>query len=251
MCGTALNRPLPHSEYSQPAMPDTERPDVTVLVPALNEQDTIAEVIERLLALPLRTEIIVIDDGSTDRTPEILDAYGDKIKVLRNKQKSGKGNAIRQALPFATGKAVVIQDADLEYAPEELPRLIQPILDDKANVVFGTRFAVGLPKGMALPNKIVNVMLAWSVRGLFFTRITDEATCYKAFRTDILKRMNLECERFEFCPEVTAKSIRLGEKILEVPISYVPRTKEAGKKIRWTDAPEAFWTLFKHRFKKF
>jgi hypothetical protein len=103
---------------------------------------------------------------------------------------------------------------------------------------------------MALPNKLVNVLLAWTVRILFFRRLTDEATCYKAFRTDLIRRMNLTCRRFEFCPEVTAKSIRLGETILELPISYVPRTKEAGKKIRWTDAPVAFWTLLKHRFSR-
>jgi glycosyltransferase involved in cell wall biosynthesis len=232
-------------------MPDVAQPDITVLVPALNEQATIAEVIDRLLALPLEKEIIVIDDGSTDRTPQILAEYGDKVRVLTNPQKGGKGNAIRQALPFATGKSVVIQDADLEYAPEELPRLIEPILHGEANVVFGTRFSQGLPKGMALPNKVVNVMLAWTVRLLFFRRLTDEATCYKAFRTDVLKRMNLTCERFEFCPEVTAKAIRMGERIVEVPISYVPRSKAAGKKIRWTDAPEAFWTLLKHRFSSF
>lgn len=238
-------------EYPLPAMPDVERPDLTILVPALNEQETIAEVVDRLLALPLVTEVIVIDDGSDDRTPEILEGYKDRIRVLRNPARSGKGNAIRQALPYASGKVVVIQDADLEYVPEELPELVRPILDGRANVVYGTRFAQGLPRAMALPNKVVNKLLAWSVAGLYFRKMTDEATCYKAFRTDLLKRMNLECRRFEFCPEVTAKAIRLGETIHEVPISYEPRSKAAGKKIRWTDAPDAFWTLFKHRFKKF
>jgi dolichol-phosphate mannosyltransferase len=232
-------------------MPEEARPEVTVLVPALNEQDTIAEVVERLLKLPLTTEVIVIDDGSTDRTPEILALYSDRVRVLTNKQKGGKGAAIRQALPYATGETVVVQDADLEYAPEELPKLIQPILDGKANVVYGTRFSAGMPAGMALPNKLVNVLLAWAVRLLFGKKLTDEATCYKAFRTSVLRRMNLQCQRFEFCPEVTAKSLRLGERIMEVPITYVPRSKAAGKKIRWTDAPEAFWTLLKHRFRKF
>jgi len=232
-------------------MSQGEQPEVTVLVPALNEQDTIAEVLDRVLALPLRVQIIVIDDGSTDRTPVILDGYRDRVLVLTNRMRGGKGNAIRQALPHAKGVATIVQDADLEYMPEEIPALVRPILDGEANVVYGTRFASGLPQGMALPNKVVNRMLAWSVGALYLRRVTDEATCYKAFRTDLLTRMNLECRRFEFCPEVTAKSIRLGERIVEIPISYVPRNKAAGKKIRWTDAPDAFWTLFKHRFKRF
>lgn len=228
-----------------------EMPDVTVLVPALNEQGTIGQVLDRVLALPMSKQIIVMDNGSTDRTPQILATYGNQIEVLRNERRTGKGDSIRQALPMVIGKVVVIQDADLEYFPEELPLLVNPILEDKSAVVFGTRFAHGMPSGMALPNKLVNWMLAWCVRLLYFQRVTDEATCYKAFRRELLVRMNLECHRFEFCPEVTAKAIRLGEKIIEVPVRYEPRGKEAGKKIRWTDAPEAFWTLLKHRFKPF
>jgi glycosyltransferase involved in cell wall biosynthesis len=225
-----------------------ERPDVSVLVPALNEEDTIAEVVERLLALPLSKQIIVIDDGSTDGTPKILGRYAGRIVVLRNPAKTGKGAAIRKALPHAVGKVVVIQDADLEYSPEQIPELIRPILEGAANVVYGTRFARGMPEGMATANRIVNVLLAGFVRLLYWRRLTDEATCYKAFRRELLDRMELKCVRFEFCPEVTAKALRLGEKIVEIPIEYVPRGKHAGKKIRWTDAPEAFWTLLKYRF---
>lgn len=226
------------------------QPDVTVIVPALNEEDTIGEVIERLLAVPLATQVIVVDDGSTDRTPSVLKEFSDRILVLTNPQRGGKGAAIVQALPHAAGKATIIQDADLEYLPEEIPRVVQPILDDTATVVYGTRFSRGMPGGMALPNKIVNVLLAWAVRILYFRRITDEATCYKAFRTDLLQGMDLQCRRFEFCPEATAKAIRLGQEIQEVPITYIPRSKKAGKKIRWTDAPEAFWTLLKYRWWK-
>jgi glycosyltransferase involved in cell wall biosynthesis len=232
-------------------MAETSPPDVTVLVPALNEEDTIGEVVERLLALPLQTQVIVIDDGSTDRTPEILTGFGDRILVLRHAERAGKGAAIRYALPHARGKAVIIQDADLEYFPEEIPALVAPILEGKASVVYGNRFANGYPKPMALPNKIVNLLLAWSVRVLYFRWLHDEATCYKAFRRDVLERMHLVCNRFEFCPEATAKAIRLGERIVEVPIRYEPRSKAAGKKIRWTDAPEAFWTLLRHRFSRF
>lgn len=232
-------------------MPEAAQPDVTVLVPALNEENTIAEVVNRVLALPLRVEVIVIDDGSSDRTSEILHTFGERIKVLRNEHPTGKGAAIRKAIPYATGVATIIQDADLEYRPEEIPTLVQPILDGKANVVFGSRFTHGLHPGMALPNRLVNRLLPLTVRILFGAKLTDEATCYKVIRTDVLRNMKLECTRFEFCPEVTAKALRLGETIHEVPISYEPRSKQAGKKIRWTDAPDAFWTLIKHRFKKF
>ncbi len=232
-------------------MPEDRPPDVSILVPALNEEDTIGEVVERLLALPISKQVIVIDDGSTDRTPEILAGYGDAIVVLRNEVRGGKGAAIRKAIPHATGKAVIIQDADLEYSPEQIPSLVAPIVEGEARAVYGTRFSKGFPKGMALPNKTVNVLLAWSVRLLFWRRLTDEATCYKAFDRALLDRMNLQCVRFEFCPEVTAKTLRLGEIIREIPIDYIPRDKKAGKKIRWTDAPEAFWTLLKWRFKGF
>lgn len=228
-----------------------EVPQATIIVPALNEEATIAEVVDRLLSLPLDTQIIVVNDGSKDRTGPILDKYGERIVVLTNPEPGGKGAAIRQALPHATGKAVVIQDADLEYEPEQIPLLVEPILSGKAGVVYGNRFANGFPEGMALPNRIVNKLLAWAVRLLFFKKISDEATCYKAFRRDLLERMHLTCHRFEFCPEATAKSIRMGERIIEVPIAYKPRSKAAGKKIRWTDAPEAFWTLLRHRFSRF
>lgn len=222
-------------------------PDVTVIVPALNEQATIAEVVDRLLALPLSLQVVVVNDGSTDDTASILAGYGDRITVVTNEKPGGKGMAIRSGMAHAIGKVVVIQDADLEYSPEEIPKLVQPILDGVYGVVYGTRFANGMHPGMALPNKLVNLMLRFAVRMLYKRRLTDEATCYKAFRTSLLQDMELECERFEFCPEVTAKAIRMGEHIHEEPISYEPRSKEAGKKIRWTDAPDAFWTLFKYR----
>ncbi|MBS1723877.1 MAG: glycosyltransferase family 2 protein [Armatimonadetes bacterium] len=228
-------------------MPDTGTPDVTILVPAKNEENTIREVVERVMAVPVSKQVIVIDDGSTDKTPTILADLAGEVVVLRNEASIGKGASIRKGLPYAIGKVVVIQDADLEYAPEELAKLVEPIVRGQYGVVYGTRFLHGFPKGMALPNKLVNKLLVWAVALLFGRRVTDEATCYKAIRRDLLEEMDLQCQRFEFCPEVTAKAIRLGEPIHEVAISYEPRTKEAGKKIRWTDAPEAFWTLWKYR----
>jgi glycosyltransferase involved in cell wall biosynthesis len=226
----------------------SEQPDATILIPALNEENTIAAVLDRVLALDMSKQVIVIDNGSTDKTSAILSQYADKIDLITNQNKTGKGASIRQAIPLAKGKVVVIQDADLEYFPEELPALIQPILDGKADVVYGTRFSQGMPKSMALPNKIVNKLLVLAVRILYGKKITDEATCYKAIKRESLEAMHLVCERFEFCPEVTAKSYRLQLRLIELPIRYEARSKEAGKKIRWTDAPEAFWTLLKHRF---
>jgi len=224
--------------------------DVSIIVPALNEEYTIQELLDRLLALPVSKQIIVINDGSDDRTGEILNQYTDRALILTNEKRTGKGSAIRQALPHATGKVVVIQDADLEYVPEQLPVLVAPILAGESAAVYGNRFHHGLLANMALPNKIVNVLLAWSVRLLFGKKLSDEATCYKAVRRDVILSLGLRCERFEFCPEVTAKLIRSGHEIREVPIDYEPRSKTAGKKIRWTDAPEAFWTLAKYRFWK-
>lgn len=228
--------------------PSAHKPDVSIIVPALNEEDTIQEVVERCLALPISVQLVVVNDGSTDRTGDILARFSDRITLITNTSRTGKGAAIRKAVPHLMGVASIIQDADLEYSPEQIPQLIQPILQGQANVVYGNRFANGLPAGMALPNKLVNRLLALTVRVLFWKPIHDEATCYKAFRTELLHRMELSCVRFEFCPEVTAKAMRLGESILELPIDYEPRSKAAGKKIRWTDAPEAFWTLLRFRF---
>jgi glycosyltransferase involved in cell wall biosynthesis len=223
-------------------------PDVTILVPAKDEQETIQEVIDRLLALPISSQVVVVNDGSTDRTGEILASFGDQITVVTHEVAQGKGSAIRSGLKHATGKAVIIQDADLEYVPEEIPALVKPIVDGEEAVVYGSRFLNGMHPEMALPNKMVNKLLPFTVLLLFGRRVTDEATCYKAFRRDVLEDMGLVCQRFEFCPEVTAKAIRMKHEIKEMPISYEPRGKDAGKKIRWTDGVEAFWTLFRHRF---
>ena len=219
----------------------------TILIAAKNEENTIREVIERVLAVSPNFQVIIVDDGSIDRTADILLEFANRITVIRNEVSVGKGASIIRGLPYAMAPVVVIQDADLEYAPEQIPSLIEPILHGPYRVVYGTRFSHGFPKGMALPNKIVNKLLVWTVRLLYGHAITDEATCYKALSRTLVEEMDLQSKRFEFCPEVTAKAIRLGEHIHEVPIQYVPRTKEAGKKIRWTDAPEAFWTLWRFR----
>lgn len=226
-------------------------PRLSIILPAYNEQDTIGEVISRLAELPIDKEIIVVDDASTDFTADEVKKANTEIIHLTQPHNQGKGAAIRAALAVAKGEVCIIQDADLEYDPSEIPKLVQPILDGEVDVVYGSRFINGMNPKMAVPNRVVNVLLVWAVALLFGRKLSDEATCYKAIRTSVLRNMHLQCERFEFCPEVTAKAIRMGKQIKELPISYEPRSKAAGKKIRWTDGVEAFWTLFKHRFSKF
>lgn len=225
---------------------------VSILVPAYNEQETIAESIRRLFAVDFgqqRIEVIVVDDASTDRTAELVESLDCGITLIRHEKNKGKGAAIRTALAAAKGEVIVIHDADLEYDPADIPALIAPIAAGDAPASFGTRFALGAKaRGMKLANLAANKILAWSASILFFHKISDEATCYKAVRTDILREMNLQCRRFEFCPEVTAKLMRAGHKIAEVPVRYQARTIAEGKKIHWYDGLEAIWTLVKYRF---
>jgi len=229
----------------------SEEPLISIVIPAYNEADTIVQAIDGVRAVPLQKEIIVVDDGSTDETPQLLAQQPDVV-VLRHPQNLGKGMAIRTAIAHATGNIIIIQDADLEYDPMDIPRVIAPIAEGKAQVVYGSRFLTARrPKGMRLPNWLINRLLAAMVRWLYWHPLTDEATCYKAFRADLLKSVPLTCQRFEFCPEVTAKVIRRGVKIMEVPISYEARTTLQGKKIRWWDGVEAIWTLLKWRWKRF
>lgn len=225
---------------------------ISVLVPAYNEEDTIEESLRRLCAVdfgPLRVEVIVVDDASTDRTAELVKNLGCDLKLLKHEKNLGKGAAIRTALAQAKGEIIVIHDADLEYDPADIPALVAPIVAGDAPASFGTRFALGAKaRGMKFANLAANKILAWSAEILFMRKISDEATCYKAVRTDLLRSMNLRCQRFEFCPEVTAKLMRAGHKIAEVPVRYQARTVAEGKKIHWYDGLEAIWTLLKYRF---
>jgi glycosyltransferase involved in cell wall biosynthesis len=228
---------------------------LSVLIPVHNEEATIDEVIAQVRAVDLgdiERELVIIDDASTDSSPAKLAAYAGQpdVRVLRHPANRGKGAALRTGLAEATGDIVIIQDADLEYDPGDYPRLIEPITSGRADVVYGSRFA-GTVKNMAPANLMANKILAWTASLLFGRRITDEATCYKVFKTEELRSFDLKCERFEFCPEVTAKALRRGCRLVEVPITYEARTVEAGKKIRATDGLEAIWTLLRYRFKRF
>ena len=219
---------------------------LSVIIPAYNEIDTIAEVLDRVRAVDIEKEIIVIDDCSTDGTREFLRTQAD-IELVENARNLGKGASIREVLEHVTGDIVVIQDADLEYDPADFPKLIAPIVEGKADMVYGTRFAGVRPK-MRFANYVANGLFALVASLLYRRRITDEATCYKAFSTEVLKGIGLRCHRFEFCPEVTSRLLKRGYRYTEVPINYHARTHAQGKKITWLDGIECLWTLLKYRF---
>ena len=222
---------------------------VSIVIPIYNEEELLEEVLERVRSLPFDKQLILLDDHSADQTPQILERqkaeHADTL-VFRHEVNQGKGAAIRTGIEHATGDIVIVQDADLEYRPEEIPAVIQPIVDGRTNVAYGSRF-LGKIEGMRLPNRVANHILALLVSALYFHRVTDEATAYKAFRRELIQSIPLTCRRFEFCPEVTAKVLRRGERIVEVPVTYTARTFEEGKKIGWPDFFVALWTLLKNR----
>ena len=226
---------------------------VSVIIPIYNELHFAEEVVRRVIAAPLpagcEKEVIVVDDGSTDGTVELLRKLRSEGKIRYHESilNFGKGTAIRIGLKLATGQIILVQDGDLEYDPNEYPLLLQPILEGRADVVYGSRFA-GSIRGMRGVNWLANRILTFTANILFGAGITDEATAYKVFRRSVLDRIHLESKRFEFCPEVTAKVRRIGVEIHEVPITYNARGLEQGKKIRWRDGVEALYTLVRCRF---
>ena len=223
---------------------------VSVIIPAYNEEQTIRQVLETVQALPLAKQIIVVNDGSTDKTYTILEElrHNNDLTIVHCQENRGKGFAIRSGIPSVKGNMVVIQDADMELSPNDILPLVEPLKNKEVEVVYGSRFLNG--RGNAsLHNYIANRILAMYTNLLYGCRITDESTGYKAFSSDLIKELNLTCEGFEFCPEVTAKILRAGYQIHEVPVSYFPRTKKEGKKLRfWSDGLFAAWTLLKYRF---
>jgi dolichol-phosphate mannosyltransferase len=226
---------------------------VSIIVPVYNEFRTFPQVLARIQQAPLPAgcsrEIIVIDDGSTDGTGQILREQAEAGIVIAHRTGSnrGKGGAIRAGIALASGEVVLIQDGDLEYDPNDYAHLLDPILRGEADIVYGSRFR-GNPTGMVWKNRLANRILTAAANLLYDARITDEATAYKAFRMSVLRGLRLECRRFEFCPEVTAKVRRLGYRIREVPISYNARGIAEGKKIRTGDGFKAAWTLLRYRF---
>jgi dolichol-phosphate mannosyltransferase len=231
---------------------------ISIIIPVYNEHRTFHQVMDRVSRAPIPAgcskEIIVVDDGSTDGTAQMIAEYmrTGQVAGCRSASNAGKGTAIRKGIELASGDVILIQDGDLEYDPDDYTRLIEPILSGQADIVYGSRFLCRREpsgqKGMAFRNRIANRILTFTANLLYSARVTDEATAYKAFRTSILRGLPLECRRFEFCPEVTAKLRRLGYRIHEVPISYNARGIADGKKIRARDGFEALWTLIKYRF---
>jgi len=220
---------------------------LSVIIPVYNESRWITTVLEMVKQVPMPKEIIVVDDGSTDGTRETLLGLPDdsQVRVILHDRNRGKGAAIRTGVRHALGEYIIIQDSDLEYDPNDYAALLEPLKSGRANVVYGVRpdrpqrglfFFLGAK------------FLTWLTNFLYGCNIRDEATGYKVFRASLLKRIPLKGNRFEFCPEVTAKVCRMGEAIHEVPISYDPRPKGAGKKIRWNDGMSAIWTLLWYRF---
>ncbi|MGQ9678551.1 MAG: glycosyltransferase family 2 protein [bacterium] len=213
---------------------------LSVIIPVFNEENSIISLIKKIQNVPLTKEIIVVDDCSQDRTPELLQTIPD-IKVLTHSQNSGKGAAIRTGLKYAQGNVVIIQDADLEYDPNDYPRLLAPLFDESVEAVFGSRFR-GRGKFL-LPSRLANTFLTFFTNALFGGKITDMETCYKVIRRSLLQKLKLVANRFEIEPEITAKLLRHRVRIVEVPIHYTARTK--GKKIGWRDGVAAIISLIK------
>ena len=224
---------------------------LSIVVPVFNEEATVGAVIERLLAidLPVAREILVINDGSTDGTRAVLDALprgGDTLRIVHAATNGGKGRAIRTGFEQARGTIVAIQDADLELDPAELAGLVGPILAQESQAVYGSRFLRG-SQGAPLKTVLANRFLTGLTNVLYGSSLTDMETCYKIMRTEVARALELECNRFDIEPEITAKLLRAGHRIVERPVRFEPRSRAQGKKIGWRDGVQAIAVLLRYR----
>ncbi|HXH05058.1 MAG TPA: glycosyltransferase family 2 protein [Vicinamibacterales bacterium] len=224
-------------------------PLLSVVMPVYNERETVAEIIARVLAVPLRIELIVVDDGSTDGTREVLAALARRhgFKLILQPRNQGKGAALRRGFQEVTGDIVVIQDADLEYSPEEFPQLIDLICQGRADVVYGSRF-LGRHRVFLFTHYLGNRLLTLVTNVLYNTILTDMETCYKAMRAEVVRSITLRSNGFGIEPELTAKIFKRKYRVYEVPITYDGRGYDEGKKITWRDGLVALWVLLKYRF---
>jgi len=234
-------------------MPESASELISIIVPVYNEARTVRQVIERLLQIPLPAprEIIVVNDGSTDGTREVLDSIAPVdgvLSIVHASVNGGKGSALRIGLSRARGTIVAIQDADLELDPVQLASLVQPILDGDADVVYGSRFLNGRPPGPWL-SVAANRGLTWFTNVLFRGRLTDMETCYKIMAAPVARSLELESNRFDIEPEITAKLLRQRRRIVERPVKFDPRNRASGKKIGWRDGVHAIAVLLKYRFR--
>jgi len=226
---------------------------LSIIIPVFNEKKTISEILNRiehvnLAQIGFGKEIIIVDDGSIDGTKDILKRLEKNYEIIYHLKNQGKGAAIRTGLKEVSGDYVIIQDADLEYEPEDYKKLLECALKNKAQVVYGSRLLNHKNEFSYSSYYYGGVILNWLTNIICGIKITDESTCYKLFKTETIKSIPLKCQRFEFCPEITAKIAKRRIKIYEVPISYRPRHKNEGKKIRWRDGIIALWALIKYKF---
>ena len=223
---------------------------LSIIMPVYDEVNTVRDILEQVRAVPIEKEIIIVDDGSTDGTSDILrqEMEHDDTRVFFLAENQGKGAAVRTGIAAATGNIILIQDADLEYDPRDYPALLAPIEEGRAKVVYGSRFLGGPRKTMLFWHAVGNKLLTLVTNVLYDTILSDMETGYKVFAADVIKDIPLRAKRFELEPEVTAKVLKRGHRIYEVPISYTGREFDEGKKITWRDGFIALWTLFKYRF---
>jgi glycosyltransferase involved in cell wall biosynthesis len=224
-------------------------PLLSVVIPVYNEKDFLAEVVRQVQVTPYRKEIIIVDDGSTDGTREVADRLqSDEVRLFRHERNRGKGAALRTGFAQTKGEIVIIQDADLEYSPTDYPALLQPILDGRADAVFGSRFLGGPHRVLFFWHRLGNALLTTLSNMMTNLDLSDMETGYKAFRGDLARRLRIRSDRFGVEPEMTAKLARMKARIYETPISYRGRDYAEGKKITWRDGLSALWQIFRFRF---